>query len=133
MPDASFEVEGEMDLGGLKVRGRADLLLPDRVVDIKYARSTSRGLPHPHHVAQVRLYMRMFGRPKGSLLYVSPDRVAEVDESVEPSLAQPMSDEEIKQLLNRALGGAGPAYPEWECDYCTWSGACPRAVRGGAR
>jgi CRISPR-associated exonuclease Cas4 len=132
MPDAQFEVEGEMAFGGLKIKGRADLLLPERVVDFKFVRS-SYMIPHKHHVDQVRLYMRMFNRRWGSLLYLAPDRIAEVDETVEPALGLPMADEELKALLDRFMKGEGPAYAEWECTYCVWSAVCPRMVSRGER
>jgi CRISPR-associated exonuclease Cas4 len=132
MPDAQFEVEGEMEFGGLKIKGRADMLLPDRVVDFKFVRS-SFGSPHRHHVDQVRLYMRMFNRSKGSLLYLAPDRVMEVDETVEPALGLPMTDEELKALLDRFMKGEGPAYAEFECSYCAWTAVCPRMVSRGER
>jgi CRISPR-associated exonuclease Cas4 len=127
MPDAQFEVEGEMEFGGLKIKGRADMLLPDRVVDFKFVRS-SFGSPHRHHVDQVRLYMKMFNRPKGSLLYLAPDRVMEVDEAVEPALGLPMADDELRQLLDRFTRGEGPAYGSWECDYCPWTAVCPKVA-----
>jgi len=133
MPDAQFEVEGEVEFGGLKIKGRADLLLPDRVVDFKFVRG-SYNIPHRHHVDQVRLYMRMFNRPKGSLLYLAPDRVAEVDETVEPDLGLPMTDDELSRLLDRFTRGEGPAYPEFECQYgCPWTAVCPRVVSRGER
>jgi CRISPR-associated exonuclease Cas4 len=131
MPDAQFEVEGEMEFGGLKIKGRADMLLPDRVVDFKFVRSSYR-VPHNHHVLQVRIYMRMFSKPKGSLLYLATDRITEIDEDIEPSLGIPITDEELKTLLSRR---DAPMWPEWECEYgCPWTSVCPRmASRGESR
>ena len=127
---ARFEVEGEMVFDGVRIRGRADMLLDDRVVDFKFVRSTYR-IPHAHHLLQVRVYMRMFGKPKGSLLYIATDRVAEIDEDDEPSLAKPITDEELKMLLS---GRSTPMHEQWECNYCVWSNVCSRMVsRGGGK
>jgi CRISPR-associated exonuclease Cas4 len=126
--EARFEVEGEMLFEGVRIRGRADMLLDDRVVDFKYTRSV-RYIPYDHHVLQVRIYMRMFGKARGSILYVSPDGVKEVDDSINPDLSKPVTDGELRLLLE---GRGTPAYPEWECSYCQWIYICPKVVsRGG--
>jgi len=125
--DAKFEVDGEIVLNSAKIRGRADMLMEDRVVDFKFVRSTYR-IPHLHHLLQVRLYMRMFNKPKGSLLYVATDRITEIDETVEPCLAKPMTDEEIVMLLTQKNA---PMWAEWECSVCQFSPCCSKARRGG--
>jgi hypothetical protein len=107
------------------------MLLDDRVVDFKYVKSTYK-IPHVHHLLQVRTYMRMFGKPRGSILYVATDRITEIDEDIEPSLAKPITDEELRMLLQKRTA---PMWPEWECSYaCPWVNLCPRVVsRGGGR
>jgi len=125
--DAKFEVEGEMVFDGVRIRGRADMLLEDRVVDFKFVKG-SYNIPHPHHILQVRVYLRMFGKPNGSLLYIAPDRITEIDETVEPNLAKPISDEELREMLQQRNT---PLWSEWECSYCPWVNACPKVVVRG--
>jgi CRISPR-associated exonuclease Cas4 len=124
---ATFEVEGEMEFQGLRIRGRADILTEDRVIDIKTARS-DYGIPHTHHLLQVRIYMRMFNRPKGSILYITKDRIAEISEAEEASLSKPVADEELRMILDSQKV---PMYEEFECDYCPYSRACPSKVTKG--
>ena len=104
------------------LRGRVDALAVDGagervVIEIKTARSDA-GLPHEHHVEQLRIYMNMAGARRGILLYLTPDRVAEY------TYTEPVDDEELQRLIEGFLRFEGPRY-EWECRYCPYAPLCP--------
>ncbi len=122
------EVEVEVEKRLVLADGR-DVLLTGRidalayrgdekvVYEIKTARSDA-GLPHEHHLLQLRIYMNMVNAARGVLLYLTPDRVAEyfVDE--------PIGNEELEDLVKEFLEFKGPRY-DWECSYCVYSTICP--------
>jgi len=87
------------------------------VYEIKTARGDA-GLPHEHHLLQLRIYMNIVDAAKGILLYLTPDRVAEyhVDESID--------NEELMKIVREFLEFRGPRY-DWECSYCPYSTMCP--------
>lgn len=87
------------------------------VYEIKTAKSDT-GLPHEHHLLQLRIYMNIVSTAKGVLLYLTPDRVAEY------FVKEPISDEELMKLVEEFLEFKGPRY-DWECSYCVYSVICP--------
>ena len=103
------------------VTGRIDILAyrgdEKTVYEIKTARS-DMGLPHEHHLMQLRIYMNIVNAQRGVLLYVTPDRVAEY------FVTNPMTDDELKDLVKQFLEFNGPRY-DWECSYCAYSVICP--------
>ncbi|MBW2675537.1 MAG: PD-(D/E)XK nuclease family protein, partial [Deltaproteobacteria bacterium] len=103
------------------ITGRIDVLAyrgNEKIVyEIKTARSDV-GIPHQHHIEQLRIYMNMVNAQKGILLYITPDRVTEY------YVTNPMSDEELVKLVEEFLKFNGPRY-EWECNYCVYSVICP--------
>ena len=122
--EVEVEVEREVAVDGQSyvIRGRIDAVIGDTVVEIKSGRSDV-GIPHKHHVDQLRLYMWMRGAAKGLLLYVTNDRITEYP------VEQPMSDGEVMDLVRSFLKGEpAPRYP-WECNYCPFAVVCPRRVR----
>lgn len=120
-------LEGE---GEILLVGKADAVAykdDEKIVyEIKTARSDI-GIPHEHHLLQLRIYMNLVESSKGILLYLTPDRVAEysVDEAI--------SDEELESMVREFLKFNGPKY-EWECGYCQYSSICPfKRTAGGRR
>jgi len=121
---AEVEVEKRIVLDDgrdVLLTGRIDALAykaDERVVyEFKTARS-DMGLPHDHHLLQLRIYMNIVKAARGVLLYLTPDRVAEytVDEAI--------GDEELENLVKEFLEFRGPRY-DWECNYCQYSPMCP--------
>ena len=104
------------------VKGRLDALgvWKDRltVVEIKSSRSDNE-LPREQHVLQLRIYMNLAGAKRGILLYITPDRVTEY------AIDTPLSDHDLKILVEETLENTRhPRYP-WECSYCPFSMMCP--------
>jgi CRISPR/Cas system-associated exonuclease Cas4 (RecB family) len=87
------------------------------VYEIKTSRSDV-GLPYEHRLLQLRIYMNMVNATKGVVFYLTPDRVAEF------FVTNPVSDEELKELVEEFLEFLDPKY-DWECSYCVYSTICP--------
>ncbi len=107
------------------VSGRIDALARKNgeriVIEFKTARS-DRGLPHQHHVEQLRIYMNMVNASRGILLYVTPDRVAEYEYD------EPMNNEELAQLVESFIKAEKAPRFDWECNYCLYAPLCPRKI-----
>jgi len=113
------EVEKKRSVGDYVIRGRIDALIEledgERVgVEIKYSRRDI-GLPHNHHVLQVKIYNWLYDLPKSILIYITPNRITEyvIDERI--------SEEEIISLIKDENS---PRWP-WECQYCRFAILCP--------
>ena len=123
--NAEIEVEGsrtvEINGKSVTVKGRADAITQDYVIEIKTSRA-DKGLPHDHHVLQLRLYLWLFNRKKGILLYVTPDRVTEYEVSDPPDEAEVLRH--LEDFLNIRYA---PKF-KWECNYCPFSVLCPNKV-----
>ena len=125
--NAEVEVEGsktvQIDGRAITVKGRADALTPEYVIEIKTSRA-DRGLPLEHHVLQVRFYLWLFNRKKGLLLYVTPDRVTEYE------ISDPPDEAEVLRHLEDLLRVRYAPKFKWECNYCPFSVLCPNKVTG---
>ena len=121
---AETEVEGEktlLDENGLPlwtVRGRADALLGDEIIEIKTAKSASS--PFPHHVDQLRTYLWLFEKERGRLVYLTPDRVFEHE------VRGAFNDEEVKGKILIVVQQKRVPLWDWECNYCPYAGFCPK-------
>ena len=121
---AEVEVEKRIDLDDgrdVLLTGRIDALAVKGSEKIVYEIKTARsdlGLPHEHHLMQLRIYMNIVKATRGVLLYLTPDRVAEY------FVNEPISDEELEKLVKEFMEFKGPKY-DWECGYCVYSTICP--------
>ena len=115
-----IEVELEKVVDGITVKGRADAIVADTVIEIKYARS-DRNIPHSHHVDQLKIYMNLASKPFGVLFYVTPERV------VQYNFADPLPDSILLDMVRKFRAGSpAPRFP-WECQYCPFRRICPAA------
>ena len=117
---AKTEVELEKKINGITVRGRADAIVNQTVIEIKYARS-DQSLPHIHHVDQLRIYMNLAKAEKGVLFYITPERVAQFEYS------EPMPDSIIADLIRKFKDGKPAPRFAWECRFCPFRKVCPNA------
>ncbi len=113
------EVEKKRSIGKYTIRGRIDALIElesgERMgVEIKYSRRDI-GLPHQHHVLQVKIYNWLYDLPKSILIYITPNRITEYD------IEEKVSEEEILLLIEDEKS---PRWP-WECQYCRFAILCP--------
>ena len=120
------EVEYERDISvdGVTyiVKGRVDAVVENTVIEIKTSRSDTN-IPYQHHIQQLRLYLWLTGLPRGLLVYLTPERIAEF------SVETPASDGEVADLVRSLISGEpAPRYP-WECGYCSYAALCPRKSR----
>lgn len=126
--EVKTEIEGQkvIDVNerSVTIKGRLDIMLKNKItsdtiiVEIKAARK-DLGLPHPHHVLQLRLYQWLFNVNKGILLYITPDRLTEY------SINEPISDDEVRQLVYDLINVAKAPKYSWECKYCEYNIVCP--------
>ncbi|RLE49014.1 MAG: hypothetical protein DRJ18_00615 [Candidatus Methanomethylicota archaeon] len=114
------EVEANKQVGDYVVKGRCDAIVDGVVYELKTCRAVPQS-PLPHHVLQLRLYLWLFERQQGVLLYVAPDGV------VSYNVECPLDDQQVLELIEMP---ESPRWPEWECSYCEFSQYCGRAVRG---
>ena len=123
-----FETEAEVSkklfIEGLLVtiNGRIDALGLWRglrtAIEIKSSRSDSE-LPRQQHVLQLRIYMNLAKASQGILIYVTPDRVTEYN------IAEPISDPELKVLIQETINNTRHPRYDWECSYCSFNHLCP--------
>lgn len=114
-----IEVEKKQSINKYIIRGRIDALIElesgKRIgVEIKYSRRDI-GLPHQHHVLQVKIYNWLYDLSKSILIYITPNRITEYD------VEEKASEEEILSLIEDKKS---PRWP-WECQYCRFAILCP--------
>ncbi len=123
--EMGFEIEKEISetfvVGGEEylLKGRMDAYREDLIVEIKTSRSGA-GLPHPHHMLQLRIYMVMTGVRKGLLIYLTGDRIVEYP--VE------WSEINLGELIEKHLGLAEYPVWDWECRICPFNKICPYRI-----
>ena len=113
-----IEVEFQKEYMNFVIKGRVDAINDSEVLEVKYMKTLKDRDPLEHHVDQVRLYLWLTDRPKGRIIYLTPDGCYEHDVTV------PMSNFEINELLTAKQS---PRYPEWECSYCVFKDFCSSA------
>jgi len=126
---ASHEVRRELDLGDVKVSGRADVVsVGDQEVIVEFKTCGDiPSEPYQDHIKQLKYYMAMFGIRRGVLVYISRD--GEILPYI-VSLDSPKSVmEEIAyraRALYEALTNGRPPKPEkgeW-CGRCAYRFEC---------
>ena len=126
----------EKDMGGgLKLRGRADWIVGDYVIDFKYKLYQPSDAVK-QDVNQVLLYMYLYNKPKGLILYIDwrgeikPYRV-ERDESRIEELARKAITLHKSLIENKP---PDPEVYEW-CRWCPWASEayCPEGYMAAKR
>ncbi|EWG07443.1 MAG: CRISPR-associated protein Cas4 [Candidatus Aramenus sulfurataquae] len=120
---SEVEAEKVISVGKeVKIKGRCDIMLEKdgerTIVEIKSSRSDA-GIPHTHHVMQLRIYLWLFNAKKGILFYVTPDRFTEYE------VNEPMDEASIVNLVQQTLDKNPSPRFQWECKYCQFSIMCP--------
>ena len=73
--EACFEVPCELDLGDFRLKGRADVVLDDVILELKsIARIREDWIPYPNHILQLQAYLWMLDRPRGFIVYIEKSR-----------------------------------------------------------
>ena len=113
------------------LRGRADWIVGDYVIDLKYKVYLPKEVSL-HDKNQVLLYMYLYGKPKGLVLYIN--QYGEIRPFIIPrdeTLIKYLLDKAVK--LYKALVRNCPPEPEvaeW-CNWCPWANNnfCPEGSR----
>jgi CRISPR-associated protein Cas4 len=122
LSDMGYEIEKEISKDvevegtSFTLKGRMDAFSPNRIVEIKTARSGSN-LPQPHHLMQLRLYLAIAGVAKGTLIYVTPDRYVEHEVNSE--------NIDVQSIVKKHVKKENIPMWEWECRNCIYSKFCP--------
>jgi len=125
------EVEVQKSIGDWTIKGRVDCWLTsnsgeDLIIEIKTSRRDI-GLPHQHHIEQLKLYLWITGVKNGLLVYITPDRITEYE------VKSTLTDSEVQNYIDDFIKKTRvPRFP-WECSYCLWSNICNRKIVGSQR
>ncbi|MGC8556917.1 MAG: CRISPR-associated protein Cas4 [Fervidicoccus sp.] len=123
LKDLGYEIEKEIsekiyiNSEEFVLKGRMDAYKEgEEVIEIKTAKS-SLGIPHDHHILQLKIYLSMTNISKGTLIYVSPDRIAEF----------PIKKDnlDLSKLVFDYLSKKYAPRWDWECKNCIFSKLCP--------
>lgn len=114
----SITVEGAG--GRVEIRGRADMVIGDYVVDLKTSERAPERLPEEYR-DQVQLYMELYGKNKGLVVYITRDGLKYFYEERDEGRISKLKEKALK--LSRAL--RENKLPEAEvgvwCRWCVWS------------
>lgn len=115
----NIEIENSKRVKDYIIKGRIDALLDmgeGRIgIEIKYSRR-DLGIPHNHHVLQVKIYNWLFDLDKSILIYITPERIAEYE------VVDRVNEEELISLIEYK---EAPRW-NWECQYCAFAILCPK-------
>gem|GEM_PF-804019 len=127
MPLGVTEVEGgtrgiivEDDVGKVEIRGRADMVVGEYIVDLKTGERAPDKPPEEYR-DQVQLYMELYGKSKGLIVYITREGLRYFQESRDEGRIAKLKEKALK--LSRALRENKPPEPEvgfW-CRWCSWS------------
>ncbi len=114
----SVVVEGAT--GRVEIRGRADMIVGDYVVDLKTSERAPEKLPEEYR-NQVQLYMDLYGKSKGLVVYITRDGLRYFYEERDEERISRLKEKALK--LSMALKENKLPEPEvgaW-CRWCAWS------------
>ena len=113
---------------GVTIRGRADIVLPDEVVELKTISDISkiRYKPKHHHVMQLQIYLHGLKLKKGRLVYISKQDFEIVEHEIK------YSKELAREAINyfkviKGFEDKGELPPRFEtnwCWYCPFKSEC---------
>jgi predicted RecB family nuclease len=134
-PKAETEVLVETD----DIKGYADIILADEVIDVKsindwafkyvLAKGFDVDKEKPEHCLQVAIYAKLLEKPKASLLFINTKNLATVQCDVDLIKWIPAANLEISKLnaywLIKGVPKAEPrCYNGKECSYCSFLTKC---------
>ncbi|RLE90223.1 MAG: hypothetical protein DRJ55_01050 [Thermoprotei archaeon] len=127
-PIGEGEQSATKEYEGVLIRGRADRVLADSILEFKTVTRIPKA-PYEHHVDQAQLYLWLFEKEKAYLIYVSKTdgkvkafRVDKDQKRINELL------EKAKQLSQSLKLGLRPApEPGWLCKYCEYASICGAA------
>ncbi len=113
------EIEEKIEVNGetITIKGRIDAYSPNHIIEIKTGR-TGQNLPHEHHILQLKLYMSITGVKKGTLLYLTSDRM------VEYKFELGKSEDILTNIVIEFLKKTRVPRWEWECKLCPYNKLC---------
>jgi len=101
------------------IKGRVDAIKDKTIVEIKTARGI-RGIPHPHHLLQLQIYLNLLGGETGILIYVTPSKILEFE--------VPREEVDVKSLAEETVLDMRHPRWSWECNLCPFSKICPYSL-----
>ena len=104
--------------GDYVICGSADAMINGYPVEIKFQRRAPES-PKDHHLDRIKVYMWLYDKEKGYLIYITPENLSSYVITSKPSEA------EIISMIERKV------YPRylWECRLCEYNGICEFAKR----
>lgn len=117
---SSHPVFRELVIDGKQVLvyGHIDALVNDVPLEIKY-QTDLRGIPHEHHILQLKLYSWLKNSSLGLLTYVSPEGIKVFE------ITNDLNDEKVTELVKKE---SSPMWKEWECSYCIFERFCEKSL-----
>ncbi|MEB3859757.1 MAG: PD-(D/E)XK nuclease family protein [Desulfurococcales archaeon] len=115
METRTVSLDGEVEL-----RGRADLVAGQYVVDLKTSERTPQEPPR-EYVNQVQLYMLLYNKPKAMIVYITKNGLRHFIVERDEGLIERLKRKALE--LSRALKSnrlPGPETGVW-CKWCPWA------------
>ncbi|MCE4613817.1 MAG: PD-(D/E)XK nuclease family protein [Desulfurococcales archaeon] len=115
--------------GDTELRGRADLVAGSYVVDLKTSERAPSEPPR-EYVNQIQLYMLLYGKPRGMIVYITKAGLRHFTIERDDSLIEELKKKAVK--LSKALRENRLPEPEtgpW-CRWCPWASQqyCPEGA-----
>ena len=125
-PVGKGEESAERSINGVRIRGRADRVFSESIIEFKTA-TFIPSKPRDHHVLQLQLYLWLFDKKYGFIAYVSKrdGKVKAFKVSRDEDIIKKLLDRAI--ILSKHLKEGTMPEPEkgWLCDYCEYKSWCP--------
>ncbi|RLE85690.1 MAG: hypothetical protein DRJ41_00680 [Thermoprotei archaeon] len=117
------QLRGEIDLGnGAMLVGRADYLIGDYIVELKTTSRRKLEKPLDEHVKQVMLYMHMFNKEKGIIIYLHDNgNITSFTINKEDDLIKELIEKARKLFSSLKSGHAPKAEIGQYCRWCPWN------------
>lgn len=112
-----------LEIDGLRVIGRADIVTDSEVIEIKTTRSCN-GLPHDNHMLQASIYAYALNKPSARLVYI----VLNNDVRILEYYVDPITREDLEKLVMEFREAKPSPRYTWECNYCIFKAYCPNRV-----
>lgn len=117
------EVDANVTVDDIIVKGRADIVLPDEVIELKTISKLDfvRDVPKLEHMYQLCIYMKALGKEKGRIVYIDKRNLQIVEHYVH------FDEHMFRDAINtfrivKMFEDRGEAPPRFEADWCRW---CP--------
>jgi len=133
-PEAESEIRADVEVEGVKIRGRLDILdkKNEKIIELKSASQTRyiESEPKDAHRKQVNVYLHSLKMKKGEVVYISKKDLSIISHEIDYDAK--LFEDTIRELKEKKYYIETDIFPgkelersdAWQCRFCGWQDEC---------